>query len=219
MTILNVWVEHDRALVGVDSHAADPFNPADFLEVRKIYHAERFHAVFAVRGLMGLFTVGAMHIANFPESDFDALNAAMPRLLQAAHHEVACALRAQGWPAGGPIDEQDAVLVGWSPARSAVVGRLFMRRHQSPGFVPVDITLNVAAPVEGLPSDCSLDCSTQAKMALLACKQAQLLREKHAAGGGPFIVAQVTREQIRIGKVCDLGAEPDSPAPPVRGRR
>lgn len=203
MSILNCWIEPERALVGVDTEVIGA--DGKFYACSKMIPLPHVGAVLGARGGLLFFStlVAACNVQGF---EFDALADMMPDLCRNSLKGAKEGLSAAG---RGPIegnDEHLVVLVGWSPRLGRMVGYDFDKTVEATEFIAGRIEPSLAAPW-----DRSLgafhEIRTPWQMATLAQAQCSLMNTltPYAAGGGRFIVAEIERESMKIWPVADLG--------------
>lgn len=200
MSILNVWIEPDAALVGVDTATGMTREDGTPLEFSKMFPIVHANTIVAGRG-HSLFLSSLFVMCN-GRGDFDSLVEEMPLLLQLAFDQIKD-LPLLAPPEG--IDRQMIVVVGWSAKLGRMAGRDYIQEDRARGFVASEITPHHLAPWDdsfaGLP-----DPKTPADMANLASEQVRMMREKapDAAAGGRFIVAEITQRGMQIWRGVDL---------------
>lgn len=204
MSILDVWITPESALVGVDTETFAPDGTA--ASISKMIPLPHMNAVLACRGHVLFFQAifGACHASG---GNFDALLDKMPELLRGAFSMAMESAPLLGMEDTSPLDNQTIVLVGWSLRQGRMIGREYVQESREIGFMVDGIT-----PYHLAPWDQSLsrlpDPKTPADMGELAKAQTQLLHDKApgAAAGGRFLIAEISRQGMKIEGVCDLPA-------------
>lgn len=202
MTILNAWVSPDRALVGVDSEVvcADGSRAACSKMIPLVHR----RAVIACRGTL-LFLTQLFNAFHMTPQPLDALLEDLPTALPIVFNQMLAAAPHYGLTDTSGLDGQTVVVVGWSPARARMIGWEFEQDDRARGFTAAELNPSHSAPwTAELPP--TPDLSTPQGMAAYAKLQAGVLRKEvpTAAGGGEFIVASITRDDMQIVRACDL---------------
>lgn len=213
MTIINAYVQDDRALIGCDTECrAD----AKIHHVSKMAPFVHMNAVLAVAGSLLFFNKlwGSIHLSCM---DFDEVVKAMPSVLRLAlnmtrTHGDLNGTKFQRGPAGETV-----FLVGYSTRRGRMFGRCWhhFKEHDinasvhdinvsvHPSFHTTDPELLERLKALPLPD------SPEA-MARMAQEQAAIFHEHPelfpppAHVGGTFIVAEITREGMTIRPTGEL---------------
>lgn len=198
MSILNVWIEPEVALVGVDTATSLIGNDGTMLEYSKMFPIVHANTVVAGRG--NSIFLSTLFVMCNGRGDFDSLVEEMPLLLQLAFDQIKD-LPLLAPPEG--IDRQMIVLVGWSSKLGRVAGRDFIQEDRARGFVAGEITPHHLAPWDEsfavLP-----DPKTAQDMLTLYRAQVSFMRENapQAAAGGRLIVARIARQGMTIAPAC-----------------
>lgn len=185
MTILDVWLTAETALVGVDT-----------VTVRT--DGSRHHG----SKLLPLVHAARLHMNTM---DFDAAVDVLPSMLPIAFNDFLAGASNSGIPDTPEFDRNTVVIVGWSRRKDHMVGWQYNQENRASGFAVKAIN-----PYSIAPWDVSLekypDPKTMRDMERLARAQHRLLLEKEpaAACGGSFIVACLGRNGMQISTVCDL---------------
>jgi hypothetical protein len=209
VTILNVWVSPDRALVGCDTGLIEN---GRHVEVNKMAAIPSMGAVVAVSGTR-LFQHHVEWCVFDVRGGFDELLAAMPTLLRHAWRTSAEAAGATpGMPA---LPEANSVLVvGFSARQGRVLGRWHHQWTAAQGFGdPLEIdegAINMPGPSTGWPQIKLPAPTTVEEMIAYMRVQVKLTNETirkeipDAYAGGRLIVAEITREGMTIRAVGEL---------------
>ena len=219
MSLANVYVEHDRALISVDTLASRmdgqfPVvgNVADALKLldsgihaSKMAHLVHINAVMAHRGdsLLASIALSGLHMA-MPQS-FDAAVEAMPQLLAHAYAQ-AVALRKQQFG----IDHfhgAEVILVGWSDALNRMQAVRWVRWPQDKGFTASPVGRALLLPdAEWEQTPEAPD--TAERMEAVARDQVAYVRCKHPGYncGGRLLLAELTRDSLSVRTIADLEA-------------
>lgn len=211
MSILNVWLEQQTALVGVDSHV---FSGDGELvgSTSKMVPLAHLSAALGFRGQFLVFIhlnpAVACHVL-----DFEALIEQMPALLlQAVTQAGALAQSVSGAPTLSELRGLDAVLVGYSAAKGRMVGYRYMLDEASGTYraeeIPVEHGFFAPADAEFLDKleDDVRGLTTEQKLIELAHRQMALARERHpvASTGGHLYLAHVKDGALSIRRACEL---------------
>jgi hypothetical protein len=189
VSILNVWVERQRALVCVDTQGVG--NDGTRGDVTKLAVLPHINAVLACRGHLAFLSTCWMMMA-MSSRGFDELVEAMSTILPLAFQNVVQTAGALGVDPA-TLDRQTLVFVGWSPRAQRMIGREWMQETAAQGFVADDIDPHHIAPWhESMPNE---DPNNAERMQRLAAAQVRSIRENapHEAAGGRLIVAELTR--------------------------
>jgi hypothetical protein len=192
MSLLNVHVTPERALVAVDT---DGLGPIGHFEICKLYPLAHANAVLAGQGDRR-FLLDAFAWLCLAEGsvDYDVIVASMPGMLR----RMAAGARAQGAP-----DIRYAItVVGYSPAEGCVCGRWYEGVVTSDAHAVHSLGSRVAPwPFEEQPP---IPDNIENHVAL-AHRQTAWHKSKDYAGGGRLILAELTREGMSVRPIADLG--------------
>ena len=186
MSLLNVWVSPELALVAVDTDGLNPGGPRfGMSKLLPLVHAQ---TVFAARGdrrfLWDLFSRFYLSSANV---DYDAIVDGLPELLASVIANVRQEAQA-------PFGYQFAI-VGWSPLHRRVCGRWYVGRTNEDAYDVDELGARVAPWQD---KEAARVPDSQENIRWLAKRQASWLRAEGAAGGGRLLVAQLTRHEIIV---------------------
>ncbi len=212
MSLLNVWVEPQRALVGVDTHAMylDPRGepakgmPAGRFETSKMIPIVHLNAVMAVRG-SAILIAGCYVLCNMePRLGLDQLFNDFPAIVAKNYAQLEQAARQQGHQAS--LD-QEVMLVGWSRRAGKMRCLMLKQVPGQAGFVPHDVDeLWLGSwddDAQGVPPVDPCDDRSMAEL-----MQAQRLdarqRFPNLPIGGRALVAELSRDQICLREVASL---------------
>lgn len=189
MSLLNVWVSPERALVAVDTDGVT--SEGEHVEMSKLLVLAHANTVFGFRGdrrfMHDLFATYYLAAAAV---DFDAIVAALPEMLAS----VILAFRA---PSIAPQPYQFAV-VGWSPAEGRVCGRWYTGNTGEDGY-DVDGLGARVAPWHG--TEAARVPDSEDSIRWLAERQVRWLREEGTAGGGNLLIAEVAKDDMTVRNV------------------
>lgn len=186
MSLLNVWVSPERALIAVDTDGMNPGGPHfGMSKLLPLVHAQ---TVFAARGdrrfLWDLFS--RFHLSS-ADVDYDVIVDNLPQMLAS----LIAGLRQDGHV---PFSYQFAI-VGWSPVQQRVCGRWYVGRTDEDGYDVDELGARVA-PWQDTETARVPDSPENVRW--LAERQASWLRAEDTAGGGRLLVAQLTRREIIV---------------------
>ena len=194
MSILNLYVERDSALVAVDTDARFRDGAAG-PPVSKMLVLPHINAVIACRGQGQFFVLLAM-VAALPSASIDQLIAEMPeKLIEAWHtwvgqHEI---FRADPDAATGT----EILVVGWSERSRQMHAVVFVQERGSSDFVAREVERHYCAPWDEQLAAGPLPTSPEA-MAALARRQVELVRRERPkdAAGGSLVLAVLGRKSV-----------------------
>ncbi len=191
MSLINAWVEPQRALFAVDTRAAD--SDGNVCETSKLFLLAKDQAVFAYRGF-NLFCMGVYDKLVMSGAGVDVIMRSMREAL--AEVETQCV--SCGIPEAMLRVNQEVAIVGWSKTQSRFVGRAWRR------FSPV-------TPFQILDADPIYACywddtfrtahpSSPKAMATLMCEQVQFAakHEPQNPAGGRMVLATLTPGRVEI---------------------
>lgn len=196
MTILNILVEHQRALVGVDTEAITADGTR--FQVSKLLPVVHLNAVLTGRGA-AVVQLGLWAWICATRHDLDTVADEAAAFLNMAFKST------EPQPSEPPV-QQAIALVGWSPRQSRIIGRVFTREDLATGFVARDIAQYYWAPLDPSFGEMSY-FHDMGGLENLARAQERLITEKEpaAAAGGRLICAKITRCSVEIYGPLDVG--------------
>lgn len=214
VTILNVYVGRDRALVGVDSMAlriddATGRTTGGPWWMPKMHTLAHAHTVLAGAGDFAFAFCVYSRACAAGAVDLDALEDRMPQILAAAWALYMEDLQDRGISPGEFHERQRVCLVGWSPKLARPAGYMYQQEKRVEGFARVDIggdeegwMLQPAPPRQVLVDD-------GPSMTLLAREQLSQQRrsEPSFVAGGAFWVAEITAAGISLRKEGNLDTQ------------
>ncbi len=207
MSIMNVFLRPDRALVGVDTECSI-IGAAGHTETTKLFPFAHIHAVFAFRGMV-LFGMTAWPILNLHMRDFDGTAEDVPRLLKHASDSASKTCDQVG-VSPEDVARAECVLVGFSRKSGQIVGYHYVQESPGAGFTVNKDFSNCYGPDwnDGELDPPNLNIShDKTGMINLSLKQAILLRSRQGPGvaaGGKLIVAEIDRHRITIECLCSF---------------
>lgn len=199
MSILNVWLFRDRALVGVDTDAVS--SEGQHYEVSKMLPIPHINAVLACRGSLALLGCVFVQLMISDTGDFDVLADRLPAATQQAFDGPLRDLPPELHSAGDVI-----VLVGWSPRLRRMRTLEVSREPGAAVFTLEETEQHYIAPwdpsIEGAPDPANLQ-----SMMALAEAQVGLIRRTYpnGAAGGRLIMAVIYEKGMQIYKGREFG--------------
>jgi hypothetical protein len=208
LTILNLFVDGTRALIGVDTLAyssADASvlrHPDGMLhEIEKAVVLNRARCVLAMSGLTNLLHY--LHSRGARIGSMDEALIELPRLLRVARQHMQLT-----GPTRGNYPRDRVIVAGWSDTMDRVIAAIYESRN---GFETFDTTVydrggqghlapGVSMLAHPMPDDVP-------NMVALAHRQCAEYRKDNPAApfGGRLVVLEVDRECITSRNLADLG--------------
>lgn len=211
MSIVQVWLTADRALIGVDTEVEQRGH--GYADGAKLHVIPHLNSVLVGRGsAVFISSLYAAVCGSF--WDFDAATKRLKELAAMTFNQLMATAAAHGIDDTRAFDHISALLVGWSPKCEAFSGVEVEQFKREDGFVIKNVGQRYAAPWH-YTLDKYSDPSTPESMIAIAAAQVKLIREQyptHAAGGG-LIVAELTRDSTLISRVCELTSARTAPDP------
>lgn len=218
MTIVNVCMEHDRALIGFDTLSSIMPSGLSVSDAIQRLTAGGVHMskcalmphIGAAMAHLGDAMFATMLFGNLQLSmprDFDHACELMPELLARTFTDTA-SIRQR--VAGVDLQHgAQIVLVGWSPALKRMEGVTWTRWPQDKGFKGAPIGKTMLMPDTGW-AQAPESPDTAVKMEAIAREQVAYVRAKHAGYncGGRLLLAELTRDTLSVRTIADLEAPP-----------
>lgn len=209
MSLLNLYLEPHRALVGVDTAMGIHPDPeaqawaqtqdggALPSHVSKLYPIAHSGALIAGRGSV-LFFLDVIGFASMVET-FDQLEDRMPALLRQAAEIDAARVAQLPLPEHVKFPRREILLVGWSARYGAVVATFYLCKEGCGHEFEADEIDLLQSPWEDVQGQ-AIEPRTDHDMLQLARAQVAhaLSRYPGAPVGGRLIVAEVTKRSIEI---------------------
>jgi hypothetical protein len=182
VSLLNVWILPESALIGVDTAAPGA-------QVSKLFPLIHANAVIAARGdTIILTTVAGM--SNGPCGDYDALCESMPMIMPAAlamaaeHHQ---------------LGRQEICVVGWSAHHGRICGMSYCMARPHDALEAEAIDPHYITPWDSTFSKLPDPVNSEG-MFRLALAQVAYVREKapEAPIGGQLILTKVKKNSIAV---------------------
>jgi hypothetical protein len=218
MTICNVFIGRDRALIGTDSLAAFMEQGKDLLpeSERRNRHTSKFwlypHAsmVLSGRGDVMLAAMVRLHMDLASVRDFDHAVKLMPEIL-AGSYQAAMAQRKQSTGVE-MFPGADIILVGRSPSMLRFEGWRWSRRAEDAGFTASRIDTWLDLPEVHNIERVVLP-NTPERMEALARAQMAWANENYPGMcGGNLIIAELTLGAIDVRTIANLDLRQALPA-------
>ncbi|UGB39129.1 hypothetical protein [Frateuria soli] len=225
MSLLNVYMERDRALVAFDTLAGsmtgaghDVGTVANVVEAlerlaagmhtSKCGFLPHINAVMASRGDAAFAGLALYCLQQSMPQTFDEAVRHMPALLGHTHAQVT-ALRKQHMG----VDDfpgAEIVLVGWSPILKRMEGVRWVRWPHDKGFNASPVRSPLLLPSEAWEQQPEAP-DTPEKMEAIARDQVAYVRREHHGlqCGGRLMLAELTRDTLSVRTVCDLEVTAD----------
>ena len=225
MSLVNVCLETDRALVAVDTLAgmapAVPVNEltqsvlpriAEGVHSAKCHYLPHINTVIAGRG-DNLFAVALFSaLLTATPRDFDNVVEMTSQLLEPVRMQT-MAVRKQMIGAER-FEGAEVIVVGWSPALKRMEGVRWTRWPHSSGFEVKPVGRALMLPDAEWPKTPDVP-DTDEKMERVARDQVAYVKQRFPAGqyvcGGSLLVTEITPDAMAVRKVCDLDKPASSP--------
>lgn len=209
MTIANIVVERDRALIGVDTMAAymtqaKGMLPEDETRDRHTSKVSLYpHANMAMtgRGDVSLMASVRYYLEHAAVRDFEHATELMPELLTVAY-QTSMAQRSH-FTGLDAFPGVDVVLVGWSRLMR-FEGRRWIRRTEDANFTQTRIEHWLALPEVDQIEHVDIP-NTDARMEALARKQVAWANKNYPGNcGGRLMIAELTLGAASIRTIANL---------------
>lgn len=214
MSLANVVINHDRALISVDTRAgfiegAEDLADAETFQNRhaaKLWLFPHMNMAMTQRG-DGVLTATVRNLLerSLPDSFDDAVRL-MPEVLGYAYADtVASRKQVLG------IDDfpgAEIVLVGWSPCNLSFQAMRWRRYPTDHDFIQSRVDKMLLLPEIDRIEPVDLP-DTAEKMEAVARRQVAWVRRDHPslACGGRLLLAELTRDAVTVRTIADLEAE------------
>ena len=213
MSMVNVVIERDRALIGVDTVAAFmgeskslmAAGECDDRHTCKLVLFPQISTAVTHRGDALLASVVRMQLDTACPNHFDHAAHLMPEFLLRAYAEATAYRKHHFGVESFPGSE--VILVGWSPAAKRFIAVQWVRRPNDRAFVAYGVKEMLLLPeidrVEQIETP-----DTAEKMAALMRRQILLTRQEFPeyadAVGGRVMFAELSRDVANVRMVADL---------------
>lgn len=205
MSLLNIWLSPERALVGIDTQGVQP--DGNKRPVSKCFYLAHSNLLIAGRGLP-LFSRFVFDLCHFHSIDYDDAVENIEQILVRASEMLESAAAHEGVAEKVDLVGQQVALIGWSDARNAFFATMRTRFEAKGKFVETPIQPWVASPYDaawGDPPEC--DMGTAIGMETMARWQVNKGRSAFSADvalGGRLLLAELTVSGATIRTQCDL---------------
>ena len=211
MSIVNLVVDSDRVLIGVDTAASFmECSPGLMSDVDKrgrqsckVFLHPQINTALTGRGdaLLAAFVQLNLHLGTM--QSFDQAAAVMPDVLRHAYDSAVAARKSAN--SGASMPGSEIILVGYSPAMRRFAAKRWIRRSDDSAFTSLGVgdalylpEVERIAPVERP--------DTPAKMETLARRQVEYGRNvcpEYEFGGG-LLLTELTRDGITVRRIATL---------------
>lgn len=214
MSLVNIVIKHDRALISVDTLAGfmDGAEQLMSKEERKDRHSGKLWLFPHINMAMtqrgdGLLTGTARTLleSSFPFSFDDAIRA-MPNVLEQAYTH-AMAFRKEKFGIES-FPGAEIALVGWSPCNLSFQAMRWRRYPADTDFIQSRVDKILLLPEIDRIEQVDLP-DTAEKMEAVARRQVEWVRQEHPslACGGRLLLAELTRDAVTVRTIADLEAK------------
>lgn len=205
MSLLNVWVSRDRALVAVDTLCVDSYG--SFFHGSKFHYLPHSGLVVAVRGIAQFGRV-AFNICDELRASYDGANERVGTILEYATNVLREELKdkPEVWERLN-FGQQEVVLAGWSEQRNGFHATSYKRLEDGGEFVTTPIDQWCVGPYEaGWGTPPVEDLSTAEGMERLARWQVMHGRQASPSDaiGGRLLLVELTRGCTTVKTQCEL---------------
>lgn len=198
MSLIQCWIEDDRARVAVDTRANPGGAFSDSDEMSKLIPLPHAGVVVAFRGsMLGFFNLLAQLLLTQGNGGFDEISSALSRRVSDAHSR---------WPEGLPPEagKFEFWMVGYSAqvARMACMVSAVSLAHGTSDAVEIKSNAPHAPGFKLIPN-----LGDDAGMHELARRQVEWMREHSSAEatGGRLLIAEITRDSILVRDAGRIG--------------
>lgn len=209
MSLLNIDLNADRALIAVDTSAISLEGGAGVMERSKLLHLPHANLVLAARGELVFFSSFFERVCRAPGIvDFDAL-AASAKAALSEHKQVLLAhMRAAGFDDLDEGCKHEISLIGYSLSAGAMRCATWVYDRASADWLERISGTGLVSPWDPSWARELPDTDTWQAMRLLAQLQVEKMRELRERGaiaiGGRLLLAELTRDAYSLRSVCDL---------------
>lgn len=199
MSLLNVWVSAERALVAVDSAVKIP-STNSYLEASKLVSLPHANLVMAVMGEVAFLGYVFYEIHHALSTiDYDVLADTLQLEIDSFYKQF----RWQAKYAGAPLDAFrgcEIVIVGWSSRQRRILGMRLSLRPNAAAFVPSVIDPWCIMPAADWTADAPPPIHSSNLLRQAATKQVRWtqLHQPSAAIGGKLVVAEITAAAVKL---------------------
>ena len=199
MSLVNVWIEQNKALVAVDTNGLGLVETGENEEWSKLLTIPHIGAVFAARGQRLTFiNLFAQCSFAFNGLTFDHLIESLPSLIKSVISLTPNDMKDMDMTT-------DVYVIGWSPKQQRISAYQYNINIAEQRWSASEITNCRIAPGGNISSVPVLD--TIEAMVDIANKQITYVREEFPGTpiGGRLLIAEITKDSISIQTVSNLG--------------
>ncbi|GAB3356201.1 hypothetical protein [Lysobacter tyrosinilyticus] len=201
MSLIQIWLERDKARVAVDTLARPGGARQSMGHVSKLIPLTHAGVVLAYRGSdLAFFQVFAQFFLTPGNDDFDSIESAMPTRFMHAYGQFL--INASSVPTHADVS-CELFLVGHSRLQQKMACTQFNLNLRTGKAVPMPMKGNcrLAPGFENVP-----ELTTDEAMQEVAARQIAWMRENapKVATGGRLLIAELTRDSVVIRDVGDI---------------
>jgi hypothetical protein len=139
MSLINVFLNHSRALVTVDTQGYDAIK-GELVDMGKILHFPHTNTLMAVRGdhSFGLVLYTLLS-QTYEANNFDSLVKLIPEKFKAAHQALVVGRANLADVDQSELDKLEIMLVGWSHQANRMRAVLFQQIDQASGIKVIEV--------------------------------------------------------------------------------
>ena len=208
MTLLNIWLEREHAMVGVDTATSftrpdgsplevEGYADGASFDITKLVPIAHLNAVLSARGIAAFLPQVFFRIQMQPFDSVDDVFEQMLPMLDQCFVGLEHIAAQQGVLAD---PRQEVVLVGWSARQARMRGMYYVQHTVEAGFEGNEIDEVLICPWDDDAQGCPEDPVDRDAMLRLMRAQVADARERHpaVAAGGRFVVAEITPLSINV---------------------
>ncbi|MCG2595969.1 hypothetical protein [Achromobacter insuavis] len=214
MSLANVVITHDRALISVDTAAGFMEGAEQLMSERertgqhsgKLWCFPHINMAMVTRGDGLLTTTTRTVLESALPSSFDDAIHMMPNMLEQAYAHV-LAFREEKFGIES-FPGAEVVLVGWSPCNLGFQAMRWRRYPADTDFIQSRVDKMLLLPEIDRIEPVDLP-DTAEKMEAVARRQVKWARQEHPslACGGRLLLAELTRDAVTVRTIADLEAK------------
>lgn len=207
MSLLNIDLNAERALIAVDTHALS-LEGGGVLDRSKLLHLPHANLVLASRGELVFLSTFFERMCRAPGStDFDSFVAGAALALRDHKQQLLAYAQAVGVDEMPEVSQHEVSMVGFSASAGAMRCATWVYDRFASAWSERVSSAGLVSPWEAswgpLP-----DTDSWQSMQLLAMNQVERFHEQRAAGsiaiGGRLLLAELTRNTYSLRTLCDL---------------
>ena len=201
MTILNVWVARDSVTVAVDTSTVS--DDGTYIgESSKLIPLVHANALIASRGHMQFLTV-IFEGAHWQPHDLDSLVDGMPMLFPQCLSQIKNLSEQKGLPSKVSFDRQCIVLAGWSSKLDRPAAWYYLQEDAQTELQVSEITSYIISPgTDDIPRRLHVPADSAGILALATEQRRKLNELQPGSARGGLVVAQITRNQMKIQRLA-----------------